>query len=36
MAGPITQSRFEMIDGTDRDVLFEDKMMFAVTFTLDS
>ena len=36
MAGPITQSRFEMIDGTDRDVLFGDKMMFAVTFTLDS
>ena len=36
MAGPITQSRFEIIDGSERETLFEDKVMFAVTFTQDS
>lgn len=35
MAGPITQSRFEIIDGSERENLFEDKVMFAVTFTQD-
>lgn len=35
MAGPITQSRFEMIDNSEREELFDDKLMFAVTFTRD-
>ena len=35
MAGPITQSRFEIVDGSDQKTLFDDKLMFAVTFTQD-
>ena len=36
MAGPITRSRFEMIDRSNCESMFDDKPMFAVTFTLDT
>ncbi len=33
--GPITPSRFELINGPESESLFDDKKMFAVTFVLD-
>jgi hypothetical protein len=32
LAGPISTSRLEMLDGNDRDVMFDGKPMYMVTF----
>ncbi|MCE2516348.1 MAG: AMP nucleosidase [Alphaproteobacteria bacterium] len=36
MAGPIAMSRFEMLNGPERQDLFDGKPMFAVTFVKES
>ena len=36
MAGPITMQRFEMLSGAEREMLFDGRPMFAVTFVKES
>lgn len=36
MAGPITMSRFEILQGPERNDLFDGKPMFSVTFVKEA